>query len=48
MGSMLIVHRCIGILEDGTLIMKGDNNDSANPPVSPEKVMYKVFWYPGT
>lgn len=46
--SKLVVHRIIGINEDGTLILKGDANPTAleyEKQVSREDVKYRVILY---
>ncbi len=46
--SKLVVHRIIGINEDGTFILKGDANMSSlyyETHVTAEQIQYKVIWY---
>ena len=46
--SKLVVHRIIGINEDGTFILKGDANLSSlyyETHVTAEQIQYKVIWY---
>lgn len=40
-----IIHRVIGINEDGTYIFKGDNNSKSDKPVDGSRIGYKVIWY---
>ncbi len=42
--GITITHRIIG-KDDNAYIFKGDNNKTADNPVSPEKILYKVVWY---
>lgn len=46
--TKLVVHRIIGINEDGTFILKGDANLSSlyyETNVTAEEILYKVIWY---
>ena len=46
--SKLVVHRIIGINEDGTFILKGDANEESleyEKQVAKEQIKYRVIWY---
>ena len=39
----IILHRVIAITEEGYLL-KGDNNETADPMVAPEQIIYRVIY----
>lgn len=39
----IILHRVIAITEEGYLL-KGDNNETADPVVKPERIIYRVIY----
>lgn len=39
----IILHRVIAITEEGYLL-KGDNNETADPVVEPEQIIYRVIY----
>lgn len=39
----IILHRVIAITEEGYLL-KGDNNEAADPVVAPEQIIYRVIY----
>ena len=46
--SKLVVHRIIGINEDGTFIFKGDANEESleyEKQVTKEQIKYRVIWH---
>lgn len=46
--SKLVVHRIIGINEDGSFILKGDANLSSleyETNIKKEQIIYKIIWY---
>lgn len=48
LNSKLVIHRIIGINEDGSFILKGDANLSSlyyETHVTAEQILYKVIWY---
>lgn len=41
--NLIILHRVIAITEEGYLL-KGDNNETADPVVEPEQIIYRVIY----
>lgn len=41
-GPMYVIHRIIRINEDGTYILKGDNEEKEDPPVKADQIEYLV------
>ena len=39
-----VVHRVVEVLDNGTIITKGDNNVYVDPPITPDEVKYKVVF----
>lgn len=39
----IILHRVIAVTEEGYLL-KGDNNETADPVVAPEQIIYRVIY----
>ena len=44
-GNEMIIHRLIGITEQGAYIFKGDNNMLPDEAVGREQVGYRIFFY---
>lgn len=41
-GSVYVIHRIVGMNEDGTYRLKGDNEEKEDPPVKAEQIEYLV------
>ena len=44
-GKEMVIHRLVGITEQGAYIFKGDNNELPDAAVDREQIGYRIFWY---
>lgn len=44
-GKEMVIHRLVGVTEDGAYIFQGDNNAEADRAVLREQVGYWIVWY---
>ena len=44
-GKEMVIHKLVGITEQGTYIFKGDNNELPDAAVDREQIGYRIFWY---
>ena len=44
-GKEMVIHRLVGITEQGAYIFKGDNNELPDAAVDREQIGYRIFWF---
>lgn len=45
LGKEMVIHRLVGITEEGSYIFQGDNNMEPDRAVLREQIGYRIVWY---